>query len=343
MTSTVLYWLRASLVSPPGSATDDEKRAAIYRAALEQFEQLLHAAEATGYAARPLPLFYALSQAGRAIVASRGADQARWHGLKVRDEDVHPDDPLETLVSPGDSGWFQAVADATRSPGLSQPGSLGGLMASLPDLSRLLLRGHEWHRALYVEPLPGPDPVRISMDGSQWLRVGLAIDREEAPTPERIKGLLKEYPAAVLAGYRLPPVSGGGENIIWSSTAGGDSLVLLLRDPLPTRQPRDALDAIVPEYRWTGRRWLRPALSGAEPPPSPLLTWWALLFGLSTLARYHPVEWADALDRLRSHAAAELERAMDLAVEALPHLVLDALAPQRVLLPPLPEVPPLTL
>ncbi|MBF6605700.1 MAG: hypothetical protein IVW53_08995 [Chloroflexi bacterium] len=76
LTSNVLYWLRASLFAPPAAATADAQRAATYRAALQQFEELLHAAEATGYAARPLPLFYALSQAGRAIVASRGSEQA---------------------------------------------------------------------------------------------------------------------------------------------------------------------------------------------------------------------------------------------------------------------------
>ncbi len=109
------------------------------------------------------------------------------------------------------------------------------------------------------------------------------------------------------------------------------------------RRPVDALDEIVPQYRWVGRRWLRPALSGTEPPPSPLMTWWALLFGLSMLARYHPAKWAAALDRQGSYAAIELERAMDLAVEAVPHLVLYALLGEPVRLPPFPEVPPLTL
>lgn len=51
MTTEVLYRLRASLVGPPGAATEDPQRSAIYRAALQQFEELLHAAEATGYAA----------------------------------------------------------------------------------------------------------------------------------------------------------------------------------------------------------------------------------------------------------------------------------------------------
>ena len=344
MTSNVLYWLRASLAAPPGAATASPERAATYRAALQQFEELLHAAEATGYAARPLPLFYALSQAGRAIVASRGGEQPSLHGLRVREDDVQSHDPFDWVISPADKpGWFQAVATATQSPGLPRAVSLGALMASLPELSRPILRGNEWRRALYVGPVPEPEPERISMDGSNWLQIALALDRNEANAPEDVRSLLLDYPAAVRGGYRLPPISGGGENIVWRPTAGGESLTVLLRDRTVMRRPLDALDEIVPQYRWVGRRWLRPALSGTEPPPSPLMTWWTLLFGLSMLARYHPAEWAAALDPEGSHAAAELERAMDLAVEAVPHLVLDAVAPQPVLLAPFLEVPPLTL
>ncbi len=43
-----------------------------------------NAAEATGHAARPLPLFYALSQAGQAIEACAGQRPARNHGLDVK-------------------------------------------------------------------------------------------------------------------------------------------------------------------------------------------------------------------------------------------------------------------
>jgi hypothetical protein len=54
-----------------------------FRAALQQFEELLGAAETVGSASRPLLLFYALSQAGRAITAARGSMpwELRRHGL----------------------------------------------------------------------------------------------------------------------------------------------------------------------------------------------------------------------------------------------------------------------
>lgn len=343
MVSTVQYWLRASLPGPPGQASHDEQRGAIYRAALQQFEELLQAAAATGYAARPLPLFYALSQAGRAIVACHGDEQARNHGLTVRDDDIDTNDPLETLVTPsGNGGWFHAVTGAARSSALGGPVSLGALIASLPELSGEIMRFGNWPRALFVESVPGSAPRPFSMDGSRWFPVGVAVRREEADSPEAVELLLADYPVAAESDYRLPGHPGGSRRVDWEATMAGDSVVVLLRDPLPGRRPQEAFEALVPQYRWVGRRWLRPFIAGAVP-PAPLMTWWVLLFGLSMLARYHPVEWVRALDRQHSTAATELERAMDMALEALPQLVLEALARTPTLLPPFPEIPPMTL
>ncbi len=74
-------WLRLTRSTPPGAAKNDPLASATYRAALEQFEELIRAAAAVGYQSRPLPLFYALSQAGRAIVAARGGADHQTHGL----------------------------------------------------------------------------------------------------------------------------------------------------------------------------------------------------------------------------------------------------------------------
>jgi YaaC-like Protein len=57
-------------------------------ASLEQFEELLDAARSVGPATRPLPLYYALSQAGRAIAAARRVHpwRLRFHGLTLLDD-----------------------------------------------------------------------------------------------------------------------------------------------------------------------------------------------------------------------------------------------------------------
>jgi hypothetical protein len=57
MENATLRLLRGSRAKPPHRATEDPLRRGIYGASLEQFEQLLRAAEAVGPAARPLPLF----------------------------------------------------------------------------------------------------------------------------------------------------------------------------------------------------------------------------------------------------------------------------------------------
>ena len=76
--------IRETRSARPGRALDDTERAAVYGSALQQFEELMRAAETTGYASRPLPLFYAISQAGRAVAAAH-ADEP-WilsgHGLR---------------------------------------------------------------------------------------------------------------------------------------------------------------------------------------------------------------------------------------------------------------------
>ena len=61
--------IRLLRARPPVPVTGE--RLGVFVSALEQAEQLMRAARDVGPAARPLPLFYALSQAGRAITAAK--------------------------------------------------------------------------------------------------------------------------------------------------------------------------------------------------------------------------------------------------------------------------------
>lgn len=83
--------LRATRWRPPPPASQDLDRQQTYVAALEQAEQLFRAAANVGAAARPLPLFYGLSQAGRAN--RRCGDEAQ--GRSVFAEDSRYPVPLE--------------------------------------------------------------------------------------------------------------------------------------------------------------------------------------------------------------------------------------------------------
>ncbi len=121
-------WLRLSRSGPFGVAAQDEQAAGIFRAALQQFEDLMRAAVAAGPAARPLPLFYALSQAGRAIIATRGNEQHDGHGLTLGEPGARclghndppgPEGPAAWPVPIGGQGAPLAVSlrsGSTRGP-----------------------------------------------------------------------------------------------------------------------------------------------------------------------------------------------------------------------------------
>jgi len=85
-------------------------------------------------------------------------------------------------------------------------------------------------------------------------------------------------------------------------------------------------DRIAPEYRYRGDRHLRPSVEAdGSQPPSPLMTWWLLLYSFSMLARYQPRKWTALLDLDRPGPAVALQYALEEALTALPHLVLEAL------------------
>jgi hypothetical protein len=65
---------------------------------------------------------------------------------------------------------------------------------------------------------------------------------------------------------------------------------------------------------------------GNSEPPSEFLTFWALLFCLSELARYYPDTWVGALDPDRSTGAVTLEQCLDIALERAPSLINGALS-----------------
>jgi hypothetical protein len=66
-----------------------------------------------------------------------------------------------------------------------------------------------------------------------------------------------------------------------------------------------------------------PALGNSEAPLSQLMVWWALLFGLSIVARYDPALWTRALNPDSSPLAVPLESLLEEALEVVPALVLE--------------------
>lgn len=322
-------WLRLSHYAAIGEAATSEQAAGIFRASLDQFEELMNAAAATGPAARPLPLFYALSQAGRALSASRGGEAHFGHGITA---DPSPGDVLDTIVRPsqrGDQlGQFQAVSKALGSPLLSGPTPLIALLASLPETGMEMLETvTDRPRPLEVWPIEEPVALmrtRVILPPG-WDQVLVAFD-EEKLTATRVHQILAAYPSANKK-LALPDAYKTLSSVPKQWTPRGMGVPMLVKS--------NQLDEVAPEYRVLGRRWLRPAIDGTTTLPIALMTWWLVLFTLSILARYHPLIWVRALDVDSSPAAVTLERAMRKASDAVPQLLAEAIYGTSMKLPAL--------
>jgi hypothetical protein len=142
--------IRRTRAQAPGDAARDEPRRRTYVAALAQFEALYKAAQMVDVSVAPLPLFYALSQAGRAIVAAHGAEhRVRGHGLE---EGRFRGSPLtSTIRTTADPGLFGAVCELV---GAQPPAevALGACWAALPELIDIHVPDERWPRALRVVP-----------------------------------------------------------------------------------------------------------------------------------------------------------------------------------------------
>jgi hypothetical protein len=111
----------------------------MFQSSLEQCEQFLDAADDTGYATRPVQLFYALSQASRAIVAaSPRVDNQAWkvsgHGLTAG---TGAATAADVTVRATRTGLFPAVASAIGAEVLvpDEPAALREVWPLLPEIA----------------------------------------------------------------------------------------------------------------------------------------------------------------------------------------------------------------
>jgi hypothetical protein len=306
----VLRNLRGTRAQPPARAAADSYRRALYGAGLEQFEELLRAAEVVGVAARPLPLFYALSQAGRAIVAAKGkSPDIDGHGLAEDRTKPAPGDLLHRRVkrvpNRKHKDAFGAVAQATGSPDFIGGVDLGALWASLGQTYRLPAESWlpEWRPALWIMEQGGPPAP-----GQTRLQAWSMMGNPHLGAAESLRGRYPTLPPDTKYALKRGELGGAGNWAVvleWSA--------------------EHDLDMIAPKIHGEAgdTRVLVPTLPGQSELLTPLMTWWLLLFGLSIFARYHPGLWADALNVDRSPVAVPLEAVLDHALGLLPRLVYD--------------------
>lgn len=289
--------MRALRATPPGLAGSPERQET-FGAALEQFEQLLLASQAAGPATSPILLFYALSQAGRAIVAAHGnPEHKRGHGVTV--------EPARgsigaTTITPTRAGLFQAVAAATGSPPLTRTVTLSEAWGAVPGVSR-------------VSGFGGESPPIFSVAGNGGPESLTRMIRDERGSPfatyESFTDHRHLYPGLSKAAVQPRQTPAGVIVEIVAFDAGGTL---------------DGFDESLLKY--LGARYLRAPLGGKGNDPSALMTWWAVLIALSQLARYEPAGWTAALTP-ESTTAVPIGRALRRVTLLMPRMVRDALLP----------------
>lgn len=318
--------LRALRHDPPGYAKRGARRTT-FQSALEQCEQFLGAASDTGYATRPVQLFYALSQAGRAIVAaSPHIGNQSWkisgHGLTANTNAASAADVSVTATK---SGLFPAVASALGIEALvaDESVALRELWPLLPEMVDFPLTAEVMFPALLFSqdgwPKAGPF-VRAQVN---WIprRVRDLYGQDRA----RVKEHLDRYPA--LRGSILSvsqPIGG----LDWHTVGPGMGLTVEWRSgspPLMLHDEKTLDDLGIACYRSTDDPVLTPAIGSMATGLHPFLVLWAALLALSSLARYEPATWSKMIDIDRSAEANAIEHLLEEAIQSVPVTVLHLL------------------
>jgi YaaC-like protein len=293
--------VRRERSAPPGLAGADEDRKQVFQSALAQAEELWDAAAVAGAASRPLPLFYCVSQAGRAVCAAwTQADEWRPnnHGLKRRESDAGNPGARAldhaAAVNSHPLGIYAMVAAATASSTFEGFATVADLWASLPGWpTPHALFGTDRPRCIAIEAVRVPGDTRSR------------LKQVAGPTHAalRVKKLnIDELPAV------YPTMAGVQQDGTRKNAFGFEEPVYKFVDNDGKPRPLYEVGERAPgSPRLSGNYVVRPRVGDAPiGPPSVFLTLWALLFCLSELARYYPDVWVGALDPDRSRAAVTL-------------------------------------
>jgi len=325
--------LRTLRANPPGNASKGDRKET-FNAALEQAEQLFGAAANVGPAARPLLVFYGLSQAGRAIAAAALAannDQYRLGGHGIRTGE------MQGLVASGlaaltienqGRGAFTQIADILDAASLPTTTPLGALWGLLPDnirfplpnagakrpvsiqLAPTTIRAHDVPvivrgvpKALVYSPAqPSTDP---SVDVAGW-----AAERQH------VAEFLNEYPS--LGDWEFSSPAGNPVGLQLEN----DSARVPLIWPNPGYAETEQVIVGRHTVAYRGQQRLAfPTVGGSTKPAHPFLLWWSILYALSMLARYEPKVWVNRIRINESNDATAIEYLLDQALILLPELI----------------------
>ncbi|MFJ7903528.1 YaaC family protein [Streptomyces sp. NPDC096198] len=325
--------LRGLRVGVSGPASADAERRAVFVAALEQAEQFTEAAVNAGPATRPVQIFYALSQFGRAIAAasrSLGRDEWRLKGHGIKTQNIDASQGLAHVeVIPTVKGSLAGVARALGVEPLEPETRLrlGDLWRLIPEAQRVPLPGTSGLPVMNFSP-----GTLVHRGAKMWRQISVyPVPREVRLRSDSDRAALDEFLAKYpsLTGWSHTPDA--PDTVLWRERGNGaeEELEIFLPSALtgPVRPEEERAEALRPAtlYRGPGDAYAFPALGGMSGPVHPLLAWWAALFGLSILARYEPEAWAEIVDINGSPAANAVEHLLDEAIAVVPHMALLAI------------------
>lgn len=332
VTTTKLFRVKATRANPPGLAQRPERHGT-YAAALAQFEELLASARSAGAASRPLPLFYALSQAGRAISAAVVAEGLPWklrgHGLSAPDLDHRLTEIVVRLPNQQSNGKptttidsFGGVAGLFDGEPIKKPVKVGEVWASVPEVQHLLSQEFDSYHERPAWLIPD-DPGGFATPAFPWGRVdatvvGLGVAGEDVAELLNARYLPPGAPEA-----RLFLPQGVGPISAWSEKGSGFRVSFTADAP----NYEGHLRTIARIHRAAVRfepLTLMPKVGDAH--VTRLGRWWLLLYALSMVARYEPARWTATLNFSESALAAPTEEVLHVALDVVPDLVWEALS-----------------
>jgi hypothetical protein len=180
--------LRMLRADPPTAVRKLNDRRKTFAAGLEQGEQLWKAAESMAAEARPIVLFYGLSQVGRAIVAALHPNHTGWryetsHGLtfELNAPAGRPIQLEDLMVTSQGHGLVQQVGEILDSPVIDQQVSLADLLGALVDDAQLFV-GLKLPR----HPINAPVERRGPVLGDQFTLVVTPVPPTVAPPTRSI-------------------------------------------------------------------------------------------------------------------------------------------------------------
>ena len=329
-------------------------RAKTFGAGLQQAEELWRAAERVDLVARPMLLFYGLTQAGRAICGA-GSPPASWqpaesHGLAfdlVRPSSGADLDFTRISVKARGDGLIQQVARVLNSPTVVSSVTLSDLLGAL-DVDLIFedshitgprpLEVHQYNKDLgnYGPPafpglIVGPVPKKFS-DATEVVSASehnLEYTRTIPPTSEELEDWLSVYPKLQSLGK---PTAPNGPEPDLTSIEDGDWVIRLVwndethRPELTQREwTIQQLDVVYSTEFENVFGVVLPAIAGNSQPQDLLITWWLVLYCLSMVARYYPKEWAEVLDVDSSKLAVPLQQLISTAQTQVPRQILLSL------------------